>query len=338
MKAKDRLEIGLDCNIRKIKEGNKKGVVELIDYDLPEMLPWNDDFINYGDGVLCIGESDLGYVKFDLNRTPHVLVAGETGSGKSVILRCMLWQMIKKGCRIYMIDFKGGVEFGKVYEKYGEVITDRKRAITILSNLVKENESRLKLFRELEVKNLKEYNTKTGSNLARIGVFIDEIGEMLDKKGVSKEDKPIFEQLEAYLSTLARLSRATGINLFLGVQRPDANVLTGQIKNNVPVRISGRFADKTVSEIVLGNTAACNLPDIKGRLLYKVGNETIEFQSFYFDDEKDLQDIELNYGEMLVMKKSKRKKVEEEFDDFSYPEESDDFFENTNNIDLDFDF
>ena len=231
-----------------------------------------------------------------------------------------------------------GVEFGKVYEKYGEVITDRKRAITILSNLVKENESRLKLFRELEVKNLKEYNTKTGSNLARIGVFIDEIGEMLDKKGVSKEDKPIFEQLEAYLSTLARLSRATGINLFLGVQRPDANVLTGQIKNNVPVRISGRFADKTVSEIVLGNTAACNLPDIKGRLLYKVGNETIEFQSFYFDDEKDLQDIELNYGEMLVMKESKRKKVEEEFDDFSYPEESDDFFENTNNIDLDFDF
>ena len=66
--------------------------------------------------------------------------------------------------------------------------------------------------------------------MARIGVFIDEIGEMLDKKGVSKEDKPIFEQLEAYLSTLARLSRATGINLFLGVQRPDANVLTGQIK------------------------------------------------------------------------------------------------------------
>lgn len=338
MKAKDRLEIGLDCNIRKIKEGNKKGVVELIDYDLPEMLPWNDDFINYGDGVLCIGESDLGYVKFDLNRTPHVLVAGETGSGKSVILRCMLWQMIKKGCRIYMIDFKGGVEFGKVYEKYGEVITDRKRALTVLSNLVKENESRLKLFRELEVKNLKEYNTKTGSNLARIGVFIDEIGEMLDKKGASKEDKPIFEQLEAYLSTLARLSRATGINLFLGVQRPDANVLTGQIKNNVPVRISGRFADKTVSEIVLGNTAACNLPDVKGRLIYKVGNETIEFQSFYFDDEKDLQDIELNYGEMLVMKESKRKKVEEEFDDFSYPEESDDFFENTNNIDLDFDF
>ena len=237
-----------------------------------------------------------------------------------------------------MIDFKGGVEFGKVYEKYGEVITDRKRALTILSNLVKENEARLKLFRELEVKNLKEYNTKTGNDLARIGVFIDEIAEMLDKKGVSKEDKPIFEQLEAYLSTLARLSRATGINLFLGVQRPDANVLTGQIKNNVPVRISGRFADKTASEIVLGNTAACNLPDVKGRFLYKVGNETIEFQSFYFDDEKDLQDIELNYGKMLVMKESKGKKVEEEFDDFSYPDESEDFFENTNNIDLDFDF
>ena len=79
---------------------------------------------------------------------------------------------------------------------------------------------------------------------------------------MAKEEKQIYEQIEGKLSTLARLSRATGINLFMGVQRPDANVLTGQIKNNIPVRISGRFADKTASEIVLGNTDAVNLPDI----------------------------------------------------------------------------
>ena len=162
-----------------------------------------------------------------------------------------------------MIDFKGGVEFGKKYERYGEVITDRKRALEVLTMLVNENEARLKLFRDLEVKNLKEYNYKTHQNLSRIGVFIDEVAELLDKKGVAKEDKPIYEKIEALMSTLARLSRATGINLILGVQRPDANILTGQIKNNIPVRISGRFADKTASEIVLGNTMACNLPDVR---------------------------------------------------------------------------
>ena len=123
---------------------------------------------------------------------------------------------------------------------------------------------------------------------------------MLDKKGVAKEEREIYEKIEGRLSTLARLSRATGINLFMGVQRPDANVLTGQIKNNIPVRISGRFADKTASEIVLGNTDAVNLPDIKGRFLYKVGNETIEFQSFYFDDETMLHEVCVDQGEMLT--------------------------------------
>lgn len=303
-KAKERLETALDCSIRQMLPGKNKKTVRLItvpsDFQIPNMLRWNDKIITPDDAVLHIGQSDLDTVGFDLNRTPHVLAAGETGSGKSVILRAMLWQMINKGCRLYMIDFKGGVEFGKPYERFGEVITDRKRALKVLEQLVKENQARLELFRELEVKNLREYNEKTGENLCRVGVFIDEIAEMLDKKGVAKADREIYEKLEGELSTLARLSRATGINLFLGVQRPDANVLTGQIKNNVPVRISGRFADKPASEIVLGNTAACDLPDVKGRFLYKVGNETVEFQSYYFDDEKDLRDVDIVPGDMLT--------------------------------------
>lgn len=251
-------------------------------------------------GVLTLGISALDPISFNLNRVPHVLVAGETGSGKSVILRCLLWQLIEQGARVYMIDFKGGVEFGKQYEQYGEVITERERALQVLELLVRENEYRLHIFRDLEVKNLDEYNKKTKQNLCRIGVFTDELAEMLDKKGVAKEEREIYEKIEGRLSTLARLSRATGINLFMGVQRPDANVLTGQIKNNIPVRISGRFADKTASEIVLGNTDAVNLPDIKGRFLYKVGNETIEFQSFYFDDETMLREVCVDQGEMLT--------------------------------------
>ena len=314
-KSQNLLETGLDCNIRATREGNNKKIVELVtvpsSFKIPNMILWDDSHIKEEDGVLCIGESDLNSVSFDLNKTPHVLCAGETGSGKSVILRSMLWQMINKGARVYMIDFKGGVEFSKTYEKFGEVVTDRERALKVLQELVRENESRLKLFRNLDVKNLKEYNEKTGSNLCRIVAFIDEIAEMLDKKGVPKKDRGIFEQLEGALSTLARLSRATGINLILGVQRPDANVLPGQIKNNIPVRISGRFADKVASEIVLGNTSACNLPETKGRFLYKVGNETIEFQAFYFDDNQHLKDIEVSVGNMLT-EKPKYKEPEED--------------------------
>lgn len=302
--AKARLETALDCNILKMEYGNSKKLVELTvlpaDYKIPEMITWQDAYCSDKNGIITIGQSALDSITFNLNRVPHALVAGETGSGKSVILRCILWQMILQGSRVYMIDFKGGVEFGKQYEKYGEVITERERALEVLDLLVKENDCRLRLFRDLEVKNLAEYNKKTKQNLCRIGVFSDELAEMLDKKGVSKENKKVYEALEGKLSTLARLSRATGINLFLGVQRPDATVLTGQIKNNVPVRISGRFADKAASEIVLGNTDAVDLPDIKGRFLYKVGNETIEFQSYYFDDEKMLHDVDVEVGDMLT--------------------------------------
>lgn len=307
--AQNSLESGFDCTITSINNTSSKKIIELqtvsSERKIPVKINWNDDFLSDQDGVLRIGESALSMVEFDLNRTPHVLAAGETGSGKSVILRTCLWQGIKKDWKIYMIDFKGGVEFGKRYEQYGEVITERERALKVLTMLCEENEKRLALFRELEVKNLSEYNKKTNSNLCRIAVFCDEIAEMLDKKGVSKEDKPIFEALEGKLSTLARLSRATGINLFLGVQRPDSNVLTGQIKNNVPVRISGRFADKAASEIVLGNTAAVNLPDIKGRFLYKMGNELIEFQAFYFDDDTMLKEIDREVGDLLIEKNNK---------------------------------
>lgn len=303
-KAKERLETGLDCSIRLMKEGVNKRTVELLtvssDYKIPERIDWSDEFVDCGDGVIVLGESDLSQVSFDLNKTPHVLVAGETGSGKSVVLRAILWQLIFKSCKIYMIDFKGGVEFGIAYEKYGEVITTRERALDVLKELVKENAARLALFRKMEVKNLKQYNQKTGSNLCRIGVFIDEIAEMLDKKGVASADRAIYEQLEGELSTLSRLSRATGINLIIGVQRPDANILTGQIKNNIPVRICGRFADKTPSEIVLGNTAASDLPSIQGRFLYKMGNDMVEFQSYYFDDEKDLHQVDVAPGDMLI--------------------------------------
>lgn len=302
--SRERLETALDCNIYKIENGKNKRLVKLTtlpsDYQIPAMVEWKEEYLNNKRGVLSVGISAIHKVQFDLNRVPHVLVAGETGSGKSVILRCLLWQMILQGARVYMIDFKGGVEFGKQYEKYGEVITQRERALEVFEFLVKENDYRLRIFRDLEVKNLDEYNRKTRQNLSRIGVFTDELAEMLDKKGIAKEEKALYEQIEGRLSTLARLSRATGINLFMGVQRPDANVLTGQIKNNIPVRISGRFADKTASEIVLGNTDAVNLPDIKGRFLYKVGNETIEFQSFFFDDEKMLREVYIEQGDMLT--------------------------------------
>lgn len=288
------LETGLDCNIIVLQEGKNKKLAELTtvpsDCKIPEMINWSDEYIVEEESVFVLGEGALDKVEINMNKQPHIIIAGETGSGKSVILRVLIKQFIKKAAIIYMLDFKGGVEFGIQYENYGEVITERDRAITVLTELVDENNRRLKLFRENRSKNLGQYNKKTGENLQRIGVFADEVGELFDKRGGSKAVKEQVEILEGLVSTLARLARATGINLFLGIQRPDATVLTGQIKTNIPARVSGRFVDKQASEIVLGNTMAVDLPDIKGRFLYRLGNEIIPFQAYYFDDDTMLDE------------------------------------------------
>lgn len=303
------IEIIMDCNILKIDNAlSTKKVVKIKTVPASKIIPiyidWKDEFLSDKDFEILVGENMLEQVKFDLNKAPHALVAGETGSGKSVILRMILRQGVLKAAKIYMIDFKGGVEFGIKYERYGEVITERQRALEVLKELVKENEVRLKLFRKLDVKNLAEYNkladTSNLKKLCRIMVFCDEVAEMMDKSGLSRDAKKIFEEIEKEISTLARLARATGINLVLGMQRPDAKVLPGQIKNNVPVRISGRFADKPASEIVLSNSRATELPEIKGRFLFKVGADTLEFQAYNFDDSKMLTDIEVTKGGMLT--------------------------------------
>lgn len=314
---KEKLETALDCNILHFEEGKSKRITRLVtvpsECRIPTMINWDDSKLSKKEGVVVLGEGAIETISFDLNKTPHMLAAGETGSGKSVILRSCLWQMICQGARLYMIDFKGGVEFGKRYEQFGEVVTDYERARDVLQMLVKENKMRLDLFRDLDCKNLPEYNKKTGKHLARIGLACDEIAEMLDKKGADKEKRAILEELEGLLSTLARLSRATGINLLLGVQRPDANVLTGQIKNNIPIRICGRFADKSASEIVLGNSSAVYLPDIKGRFLFKLGNETVDFQAYYFDDDINLRDdVAVEQGNMLLDEEGPSRSTREE--------------------------
>jgi S-DNA-T family DNA segregation ATPase FtsK/SpoIIIE len=308
----DDLQNALDCNILKIENAKTtKKVVKVYtvpsDMTIPEMIYWNDDLLiedKEDKFELILGENMLEKIKIDLNKLPHVLVAGETGSGKSVILRLLLWQGILKAARMFMIDFKGGVEFGLDYEQFGEVITEKQRALEVLKDLTRENQARLKLFREMRVKNLAQYNIKAEEKgfkkLCRIMMFIDELAEMTDKTGASKEAKELMSQIEKEQSTLARLSRATGINLIIGIQRPDAKVITGQIKNNIPVRICGRFADKAASEIVLGNTRATNLPEIKGRFLFKVGADTVEFQSYYFNDDTMLRKVDIQTGGMLT--------------------------------------
>ncbi len=331
------LETVFDCNIVKIEHAKtSKQVVRVhtipTDQGLKDYIEWSDEYIREKDFELTLGVAMLEDVVFDLNKVPHALIAGVTGSGKSVIERCILWQCVKKGAKPYMIDFKGGVEFSKKYEAFGEVVTERDRVTQILRELVNENKERLILFRELDVKNLDEYNRcsdrrkpKGKEILCRIVLIADEVAEMLDTTGLSKEEKQVYKEIEGYLSTLARLARATGINLILATQRPDARVLPGQIKNNLPIRISGRMVDPQVSEMVLGSTKAAELGDIRGRFMYAVGADIVEFQAYKFDD-RSLKEGEFTKGSMLTVDVEETETIpghEEPENELCSPEEPD---------------
>lgn len=159
---------------------------------------------------------------------------------------------------MHVSDFKGGVDFGYYWERNAMLYFDELKLQCFLSDLVEELNRRKALLRDSGHTNIAEYNKGTGRSLKRIFFACDEIAEALDKTGATKERKTEIDEIISYLSTIARQGRAFGIHLIFGTQRPDSNILPGQIKNNMDCRICGR-ADAVLSQIILDKTDAADL-------------------------------------------------------------------------------
>lgn len=178
-KRKEDIQTAIDCRIISIQQGkNSKKVVDLVtvlsSYKLPTMIPWKAEYINSKESVITVGESLQGKVEFDFNSTPHWILAGSTGSGKSVLLRSIVGQTLIKKHRVYLMDFKRGVEFGSAYDKFCEVIMTKERAVELLEYLVEENKRRLDIFRSLAIKDIRDYAKihPDDANMYRIVTFI----------------------------------------------------------------------------------------------------------------------------------------------------------------------
>lgn len=279
-KKKDSLEIYLNNKILDIIQDMKDNryiwmIIEI--KPLPDMIEWEERYINTFDDILTIGMTYLGVMELNLEKYPHAFIAGETGSGKSNILKCLIYQSLEKGYETTLIDFKRGVSFSSFKEDV-PIYYDYEETVSVLNDTVEETKRRLDLFRECDVENLKDYNKIAITPLKRKIIFIDELAELL-----SIRDKEKAKILYNNIETLVRLSRSVGIHLIMGIQRPDSTIISGQIKSNVAYRVCGHFVDKEPSRIMLGNDKASTIPDIKGRFVVKV-NQFYEVQSFYFDN------------------------------------------------------
>ena len=280
------IETALDITIVKMKNGSGKSRVLIHAVpavsDLPDMIKWNDKYLSQQSFILNLGESFTGPVTVDLARVPHILLGGATGSGKSVLLKLLLMQANKKGATVCIADFKGGVDFPPIWHKECRMCFEEQSALELLTELVEELERRKQLLKTAGLPNIDHYNAATGENLQRYIFACDELAEMLDKTGLTKEQKETIIKIEGKLSIIARQGRAFGIHLILATQRPDSTILNGQIKNNINCRICGR-ADNVLSMIILDNTdAADQIPeDAQGRFLL---NDGTMFQAYWFDD------------------------------------------------------
>ena len=153
-----------------------------------------------------------------------------------------------------------------------------------MNHLADTLEERKRLFKEVDAANITEYREKSGDYMQRIVFACDEVAELLDKTGADKSRKELLAQIEARLALIARQGRAFGIHLILATQRPDANILPGQIKNNMNIRICGR-ADTTLSTIIIGgrDVRPSRFHTMRrGAFLMEDGTV---FQAYYFNDD-----------------------------------------------------
>ena len=159
---------------------------------------------------------------------------------------------------------------------------DEADLLELLTDITNELQHRKSAFREAECSNIDDFNVATKANLKRVIFACDEVAEVLDKTGLSKEKKELVSQIESHLSMIARQGRAFGIHLILATQRPSADILSGQIRSNIDCCICGR-ADNILSQIILDSIDAAEqiLKDAQGRFITNAG---VIFQSYLFDD------------------------------------------------------
>ena len=200
----------------------------------------------------------------DLSTMPHLLIAGTTGSGKSVcintIILSLLYRHSPEKCKFILIDPKM-LELS-TYEGIPHllcpVITEAKRAASVLGWVVKEMESRYRLMTKVGVRNIDGYNEKHKLSMPYIVVIVDEMSDLMLVAG---------KEIENYIQKLSQMARAAGIHIIMATQRPSVDVITGTIKANFPTRISFQVTSKIDSRTILGEQGAEQLLG-KGDMLY----------------------------------------------------------------------
>ena len=242
----------------------------------------------------CLGAGIAGEpLIFDIAKMPHLLIAGTTGSGKSVCINCIVMSLLYKATpdevKLVMIDPKK-VEFS-IYKNIphlmAPVVTTPKDAAGALQAAVEEMERRFELFEQVGVRDLKGYNSATADDpdmpaLPYIVIIIDELADLM----MTARD-----EVETAICRIAQKARAAGMHLIIGTQRPSADVVTGLIKSNVPSRIAFAVKSQVDSRVILDHIGAEALTGRGDMLFVPIGSMRDTRVQGAFVDDKEVEKI-----------------------------------------------
>ena len=237
---------------------------------------------------IALGKSISGIpIIGDLVSMPHLLIAGTTGSGKSVcintIIVSLLYKLNPDMCKFILIDPKmlELSSYEGIPHLLTPVITDAKKATAALGWTVKEMNNRYKLMSKVGVRNIDGYNLKHKLKMPYIVVVVDEMSDLMLVSG---------KEIENYIQKLSQMARAAGIHIIMATQRPSVDVITGTIKANFPTRISFQVSSKIDSRTILGEQGAEQLLG-KGDMLFMSSANRIVRIHGPFISEKEIERI-----------------------------------------------
>ena len=237
---------------------------------------------------IALGKSISGVpIIGDLTSMPHLLIAGTTGSGKSVcvntIITSLLYKLSPELCKLILIDPKmlELSAYEGIPHLLSPVITDAKKATSALGWTVKEMNNRYKLMSKVGVRNIDGYNEKHKLKMPYIVVVVDEMSDLMLVAG---------KEIENYIQKLSQMARAAGIHIIMATQRPSVDVITGTIKANFPTRVSFQVSSKIDSRTILGEQGAEQLLGKGDMLFMSSANRIIRIHGPYVS-EKEIEKI-----------------------------------------------
>ncbi|ELC8464233.1 FtsK/SpoIIIE domain-containing protein [Clostridium perfringens] len=276
-------------NITYAKQEGDKDLGVLV--NTPKILPWSNNYLDERNGAINLGTGfDDSVIKLDLNKTQNVLIVGEMGMGKTLLIKNIIWQLVNQESDVYMIELSGYYEFDSRYSIMGQVINDLNSLDNLLKELLDEQERRTLILEEDGFKSFEAFNENRfdSKKLNRKVIVIDNYYNLLKKANISSIEQIQVESIEKNLIKLISSTKDTGINLIINDN--EISELNTELINKIQVKICGRHNERN-SKLMLGDDRARELNCIASFFM-KINNEIKFFEAYRFEEVKQLKILE----------------------------------------------